>query len=240
MANDTVEGIVRVPSGIKGLDSMMDGGFPKNSSIMVRGGTGTGKTLLCLQYLYNGAQEHDDAGVFISFAESIWALHEHGRRLGWDLESLEKKNKLTIIRYEPHEVMKVMEEGGGSIRDTVEAIGTKRLVIDSISAYEMLFEQRYKANESVLSLFEMLKGWNTTSLVTAETPIAPSNQGRERIGFLSDGIINMYYLRHGDNRVRALEIIKMRDTAHTDEVKKFTIDSNGIAVSGRLNNIEQY
>jgi circadian clock protein KaiC len=240
MAKSADDGVERVPSGIKGLDQMIDGGFPKNSSIMVRGGTGTGKTILCLQYLFNGAQEQDDAGVFISFAESRRAIHDHGKRFGWDLEKLEKRNKLVIIRYEPHEVMKVMEEGGGSIRDTIEAIGTKRLVIDSISAYEMLFEQRYKANESVLSLFELLRGWNATTLVTAETPITPSGQGKERVGFLSDGIINLYYLRHGSKRIRALEVIKMRDTAHTDEVKKFTIGKNGVVISGRLNGIERY
>lgn len=236
----TVNDVERVASGIPGLDEMIKGGFPRNSSVIVRGGTGTGKTILCLQYLYNGAAEHGESGVFISFAESRKAIHDHGRGFGWDLERLEKRNELAIIRYEPHEVMKVMEEGGGSIRDTIESIGTKRLVIDSISAYEMLFEQRYKANESVLNLFELLRGWNATSLVTAETPLKPSVESKERTGFLSDGILNLYYLRRGDRRVRALEVIKMRDTVHTDQVRMFTIGKNGVIVSGGLSRIGRY
>jgi circadian clock protein KaiC len=235
--NSVSTDIDRVESGIAGLDSMINGGFPKNSSIILRGGSGTGKTILCLQYLYHGAEQYDEPGVFISFAESRKCIHEHARRFGWDLEKLEKKNKLAIIRYEPHEVMKVMDEGGGSIRDTVESIGTKRLVIDSISAYEMLFERSYKANESMLNLFELLRGWNTTTMVTAESPITPTMESRDRNGFLSDGILNMYYLRQGARRVRAVEVIKMRDTAHTDQVRKFTIGRNGITIAGGLSRI---
>ncbi len=237
---NTRNDVERIPSGIPGLDGMIKGGFPKNSSVLVRGGTGTGKTIMCLQYLYNGATEHGEAGVFISFAESRKAIHDHCRGFGWDVERLEKRNELALIRYEPHEVLKVMEEGGGSIRDTIESIGTKRLVIDSISAYEMLFEQRYKANESVLNLFELLRGWNATTLVTAETPLKPSVDTKERTGFLSDAILNMYYLRHGERRVRALEVIKMRDTLHSDHVRRFAIGKNGIAISGELSSVERY
>lgn len=244
MVNKTrsdLAGIERVSSGIDGLDDMICGGFPKNSSVLVRGDTGTGKTILCLQYICHGAMEHDEAGVFISFAESKKCIHEHGRMFGWDLEKLEKRNKLAIIRYEPHEVMKVMEEGGGSIRDTIESLGTKRLAIDSINAYEMLFERRYKINESVLNLFELLRGWDTTALVAAESLIMmPSGECRNRTGFLSYGILNMYYFRHGAKRVRALEVVKMRDTTHTDEVRRFAIGKNGITVSGRLKRLEEY
>src|SRR5271157_5003760 len=142
--------IARIPSGIPGLDKKIEGGFVKNSTIMVRGDTGTAKTLFCIQYLYHGAQNFDEPSVYISFSESRDALHQHGKKFGWDLQSLTKKNKFAIIRYDPHEVVKIMEEGGGMIRDTLESIGAKRLVIDSLSAYEMFFDSKYKANQSIL------------------------------------------------------------------------------------------
>lgn len=230
----------RIPSGIPNLDDMICGGLPKHSSIMIRGGTGTCKTNFCIQYLYYGASKYDDPGVLISFAEAKPQIHQHAHSFGWDLDALEKSGMFTIIRYEPHEVLKVMEEGGGSIRDTMEALGAKRVVIDSITAYEMLFEKRYRANESILNLFEMLRSWNTTTLVTSESPISPNQDYRGRSGFLSDGIINMYNLRHGKHRVRAIEVIKMRDTSHTDQVRIFKLTKNGIEIGKELKDIAKF
>jgi circadian clock protein KaiC len=235
--NHTIE---RVLSGIAGLDKMADGGFPKNSTIMVRGGTGTCKTNMCLQYLHEGITKYNEPGVLISFAETKEQIHKHAKSFGWDFESLEKKGLFTIIKYAPHEVLKVMEEGGGSIRDTIEAVKAKRIVIDSITAYEMLFEKRYIANESILNLFEMLRGWDATTLVTSESPVEPNARYKGHSGFLSDGVVHMYYLRNGQRRVRALEIIKMRETAHTDRVMTFTLTTCGLVVGGELKNASKY
>jgi circadian clock protein KaiC len=223
--------IQRIPTGIKNLDDVIDGGLVRNSVTMVRGDTGTGKTLFCLQYLYNGAKQFNDAGLFLSFAESAEAIYQHANNFGWNFEELEEKKKFAFIRYSPHEVMKVMEEGGGTIRDTIESFGIKRLVIDSLTAYSLLFESRYKTNESILNLFEMLKGWNCTTLVTAEAPVTISKRGgSEWLGFLTDGIINLYYLRINHRCVRALEIVKMRDTKHSEAIHQFEFTKNGIKV----------
>ncbi|MFH1785614.1 MAG: ATPase domain-containing protein [Candidatus Micrarchaeota archaeon] len=230
----------RIPSGINGLDEMVNGGLPKNSAIMIRGGTGTCKTTLCLQYLYFGASKYKDPGVLISFAESKQQIHQHAHGFGWNLDALEKKKMFTIIRYEPHEVLKIMEEGGGSIRDTVESLGAKRIVVDSLTAFEMLFEKRYRANVSILGLFEMLRAWDATTLVTSETPIMPNDPHRGRSGFLSDGIIQTYNLRDGRHRIRALEIVKMRDTRHTDQVRTFKLTDNGIAIGKELKNVAKF
>ncbi|MDO8554893.1 MAG: ATPase domain-containing protein [Candidatus Micrarchaeota archaeon] len=222
--------VERIPSGIPGFDKIIDGGIQKNSVLMVRGGTGTGKTLFGLQYLYHGAKENDDPGIFISFAESKEAIYQHGILFDWDFNALEKKNKFVFIKYAPHEVVKIIEEGGGTIRDTVEAIGAKRMVIDSLTAYALLFESEYRSNESVLNLFEMLRKWNCTTMVTSEKSVNPNDGDTERLGFFTDGIINFYYLRNDTSRVRALEIIKMRDTKHSTSISPFEITKNGLVV----------
>jgi len=229
----------RVPSGIPGLDPLIEGGFVKNSSILVRGDTGAAKTLFCLQYLHHGARFADEPGVYISFAESKEAIYNHGLQFGWDFRGLTKEKKFEVIRYEPHEVVKIMEEGGGLIRDTVESIGAKRITIDSLTAYEMFFENRYKANQSVLSLFELLKKWEVTSLVTAELAVSLNRESSDRLGFLTEGIINLYHARRHTARVRALEIIKMRDTAHDEAVNLFTISKGGLRVFKGLREIER-
>ena len=229
----------RLPTGIPGLDEMISGGFPKNSAIMIRGGTGTCKTNLCIQYLYMGAVKYKEPGVLLSFAESKSQIHQHAHGFGWDLDALEKEDLINIIRYEPHEVLKIMEEGGGSIRDTVESVGAKRIVIDSLTAYDMLFEKRYRANESILNLFEILRGWDATTLVTSETPVSPNTEYKGRSGFLSDGVIQLYNLRIGQRRVRAIEIIKMRDTSHTDMIRGLKLTSKGIVIDGELKNVSK-
>lgn len=233
-------GLERIPSGIPNFDKMICGGLPRQSSIMIRGGTGTCKTNFCIQSLYYGASRYDEPGVLISFAEAKSQIHQHAHGFGWDLDALEKKGMFTLIRYEPHEVLKVMEEGGGSIRDTIESLGARRIVIDSITAYEMLFEKRYRANESILNLFEMLRSWNATTLVTSESPISPNQDYRGRSGFLSDGIINLYNLRRGKHRIRAIEVIKMRDTSHTDQVMQFNLTKNGIVIGKELKDIAKF
>ena len=229
----------RVPSGIPGLDGLIEGGFVKNSSILVRGDTGTAKTIFCLQYLYHGAKVMDEPGVYISFAESREAIYNHGRKLGWDLESLTKENKFEVIRYEPHEVVRIMEEGGGLIRDTVESLGSKRVAIDSLTAYEMFFESSYKSNQSVLSLFELLKKWSVTAVVTSELPVSITKASRDRLGFLTEGIINLYHIRRRTGRVRALEILKMRDTSHNEDVHQLTIGKGGLRVLRGLKGFER-
>ncbi len=227
MANYTID---RIKSGIPGFDNIVEKGIRKNSAIMVRGGTGTGKTIFGLQYLYAGATEYDEPGVFISFAESKEAIYQHGVVFGWDFAALEKKDKFVFIKYAPHEVVKIMEEGGGTIRDTMEAIGAKRMIIDSITAYALLFESEYRSDESVLNLFEMLRKWNCTTIVTSEKSVYPSEVDSERLGFLTDGIINFYYLRNGITRLRALEVVKMRDTDHSTKICLFDIGNKGIVV----------
>lgn len=226
--------IKRIPSGIPGFDKITEGGLQTGTALMVRGGTGTGKTIFGIQYLYFGAAKQNEPGVFISFAESKDSVYQHGLVFGWNFEELEKKEKFVFIKYAPHEVVKIMEEGGGTIRDTIESIGAKRLVIDSLTAYALLFENEYRSNESILDLFDMLKKWNCTTIVTSEKSVYPTEVDPERLGFLTDGIINFYHLRDGGARARAMEVIKMRDTNHSNKIWKFEIEKSGIVIKGEI------
>jgi circadian clock protein KaiC len=229
----------RINTGIEGLDRLIGGGFVKDSTIMVRGDTGTGKTLFCIQYLYDGATRHNEPGIFISLSETEKSIIQHGTSLGWDLQKLIDENKLAVIRYEPHDIANILEQGGGSLQDTMDSLDAKRLAIDSLSAYEMVFESEYKMNESVLSLFELLRKWSCTTLVTSEFPVSPDKESGGRLGFLTDGIINLYHVLHNSKRMRALEVIKMRDTAHNQSLNIFTINNKGLKISGELKHVRK-
>lgn len=233
--------IPRVKTKINGFDQLVEGGIPRGSSVMVRGSTGTGKTIFCLQYLYEGAIGGEEPGVYLSFLEDKEKIYRHGKRFGWDLKALEKKNKLNILRYEPHEVASIMEEGGGLLRDDICAIGSRRLVVDSLTTYGMVFENQYQKSESIKELFNMLSVCGTTTLVTMDSDITPNDGHRNEFGFLTDGILNFYYLRGKEYcgkksscRVRALEVLKMKDTDHFEGLKKFEIGQKGFKITGEL------
>jgi circadian clock protein KaiC len=220
----------RVKTGIPGLDQLIEGGFEKNNSIVIKGTSGVGKTIFALQYLYAGATQYNEPGMYLSFAESKESIYEQARLFGWDFPKLEKEKKIVFARYEPHEIKDIVTSGGGSIRDVIESGGIKRLVIDSLSVYLLLFENEYEANRSVLELFEMLHGLNCTTLVTSEEPLTPSSAPSGRMGFLTDGIIHLYNIRKGQKRIRALEVVKMRDTTHTTELCSFDMTRKGIMI----------
>lgn len=225
-------GVERVATYIENFDDMICGGFGRKSVVLLEGASGTGKTIFSLEYLYNGIVKEKEPAVYISFAESKEALYKHALSFGWDFEKEEKNDNFVFIRYAPHEVEQIIKEGGGTVRDTIESLGAKRLVIDSLTAYTLLFQDNiYKMNESVLGLFDMLRSWECTSLVISESSAFQKDSAFHRLEFLADGIILFYYIRKGYTRLRALEVLKMRDTNQSTRIFPFTITEKGITVS---------
>jgi KaiC/GvpD/RAD55 family RecA-like ATPase len=222
--------VERVPTGIEGFDEIIQGGFVRGSTVMLSGGAGTGKTIFGLQYLFNGISKHGEGGVYISFNETKESIYRHAKLFGWDLEKLEAENKFAFIKYEPHEVDTILSEGGGSIKDTIDALGAKRMVIDSLTSYTLLFENAYKESEAILDLLTILRRWGITTLVIAEVGETEWERSQDRSVFLSDGVILTYYLRKELSRNRALEVIKMRDTFHLEKICPFNITNRGIIV----------
>jgi circadian clock protein KaiC len=220
----------RIRTGIPGLDEMLKGGFVKNSTVVVQGGAGSAKTLMCLQYLHSGATMYDEPGAILTFGEDDDAIYQHGRMFGWDFQALVRKKKFIVIRYSPSEIVKIIGEGGGIIRDTLEELGVRRLVIDSVSIYELFFQNRYQATESILNLLDMLRKWKITTLITSELQVKPNGESKGNVEFLTDGVIHLYLLRTSAKRYRAIEVVKMRDTDHSSDIKLFEITSRGLSV----------
>jgi len=220
----------RISTGIPGLDDMLKGGFVKNSTVVVQGGAGSAKTLMCLQYLYAGATQYDEPGAILTFGEDEDAIRQHGRMFNWDFSALEKKKMFTVIRFSPSEIVKIIGEGGGIIRDTLEELGIRRLVIDSVSIYELFFQNKYQATESILNLLDMLKKWKITTLITSEMQVKPNGESKGNVEFLTDGVMHLYLLRTSAKRYRAIEVVKMRDTDHSSDIKLFEITPRGLVI----------
>ena len=88
----------RVKSGISGLDKVLKGGFKKGVSILITGAPGTGKTIMAMQFIHNGAKNYNENGIFITTEENLSDLKRNAKNLGMDIEALEKKEKVFFFQ----------------------------------------------------------------------------------------------------------------------------------------------
>ena len=96
----------KVPSGVRGLDEITEGGLPKGRPILVAGRAGCGKTVLAMEFLARGALEQGEPGVFMAFEENEGDLRKNFASLGFDLEDLIARKLLLVdhIRIERGEI----------------------------------------------------------------------------------------------------------------------------------------
>jgi len=222
----------RVPTGIEGFDNLINGGFERNSIVLLAGSAGTGKTLFSMQFLYEGITKYNEPGIFISFEEDETSLLQHAMDFKWDFKKLQKEDKFRLLFFKPHQVTKILEEGGGQIRDALGDIGAKRVVIDSITSYGLLFSDEYKRREKILEFFSLLRKWGITTIVVDENDPSQVEKEEGSISFISDAVISMYY-RHDEEkgiRTHSLEIMKMRGTSHTNKLCAVNFESDGLVV----------
>jgi circadian clock protein KaiC len=205
----------RAPTGVEGFDEMIEGGFEREAIMMVAADAGAGKSTFALQYLYNGAVEQNEAGLYITFEEPKGSVYKHMKRFGWDFAKLEKDGKFKYMQYAPHEAEKFFKDGT-VIEDVVRDLKVKRVVIDSITSFALLFENDYKMRQAVLQLFSSLRKWGVTALVTSEGELNQLGDMKAKFGveFIADGFIAIHSIRKKEVRDFALEVVKMRGTNH--------------------------
>ena len=224
--------VERIPSGVFGFDELIEGGFEKESVVLVAGSAGTGKTTFGLQFLYYGAKTYNEPGILISFEESKESYYKHNAEYGWDFKELEDKGLFRVLEYKPHQVGRLLEQGGGPIRDAIQQIKAKRLVIDSITAYSLLFKDEYQQRENILRFFDLIRKWGCTSIILSEMTPKEAETSKGSVGFLVDALISLYYEKkeEKDVRVHSLEILKMRGTRHTNKVCALNFEKEGIKI----------
>lgn len=220
----------RIASGIPGLDEVMEGGFKAGSVSLIGGGAGSGKSILCMQFLINGIENHSENGIYVSFEESEEKILEDFKRFGWELEEKIRNKQLTILYYTPEQVEKVLEAGGGIIRDVIESMNARRLIIDSLTAFTLLHETELAKRKAVLRLFDAVHSWGVTTLMTSEQEPDPERHVSTIMEFETDGVILLYNIRKGDIRERSLEIFKMRGVHHAAKIFPMKVDDNGITI----------
>jgi circadian clock protein KaiC len=222
--------IQRVPTGIPGFDELIEGGFLKNSTVLLSGGTGTGKTIFSMQYLINGAKKYNEPGVFLSFEEDYEGLSRDASRFGWDIDKLQKQKKVSFLYEEPYN----LEQISKVIENAVYEYRAKRLVIDSTSVFGLSLETAHEVRMKLFDLIRLLKRLGVTSLVTSE--ILEDSHGLSRFGveeFIADGVVVVSYDILGETVERTLLVRKMRSTTPADGAFSLEFGKSGIQILKR-------
>ena len=238
--------VQRCPTGIPGLDNLVDGGFPIGRVILVAGSCGTGKSIFGTEFLHNGVVKHDEPGILVSFEQNVDLLRKDMLNIGFDLKKLEDGKKLVIISASSSKMaaLGLGEEGQvfsdfvlpatdftiekvlGLIEKVAKKINAKRLVVDSFSALDNIVELAGKdpsvdkAKQIRRAMFDLtykLQSMGLTSLLISDlTDSRISKHGIEE--YMVDGVITLNYAMAGPNAGRYLMINKMRSTKHSEDI----------------------
>jgi circadian clock protein KaiC len=229
-----IRGLVKVPTGISGLDQITGGGLPGGRPTLVCGGPGCGKTLFGLEFLIHGAA-HDESGVFVTFEETEDDVIANVRSLGYDLNDLVKRKRLTIeyIRVERAEIEETGEYDleGLFIRldHALRSIGARRIVLDTIESLFAGLSNAGVLRAELRRLFAWLKDRGVTAVITGERGVDTlTRQGLEE--YVSDCVIMLDHRVVDQVSTRYLRVVKYRGSSHGTNEYPFLIDRRGIAV----------
>lgn len=227
-----------VRTGIIGLDSMLYGGMPEGTQVLLAGGPGSGKTLLAFEYLYRNAKE-GNPGLFVAFDEEIKSIVSNAKstfsEFGGEIDALVSNKMLNFQNFDPSKKEQKQTYEFAEVLDMVaEAINTTkatRVVIDSISILSIFSNDQIGYRKSMFSLASKLRELRVTSLVLIDI----TTSEKEKLEFtpeyfIFDGAICMYQEIDQDKRLLAMEVLKMRGSKHSFITTPYEITEGGFKV----------
>jgi circadian clock protein KaiC len=220
----------RIQTWIPNFDKLIGGGFVKGSTNILVGGSGGGKSIFATQFLVE-AMDRGERCLFVTFEEKKEQFYGNMLSIGWDLAKYEEKGLFTFLEYTPIKVKTMLEEGGGSIESIILSKKVSRMVIDSITSFALLFHDELSQREAALALFNMIRDWDCTSLLTLEEdPLEKTKSTSRALEFEVDSTIAIYLIRDAKERRRFLEVLKMRGTNHSNKVYSVNIGKKGFVI----------
>lgn len=235
--------IERVPTGIVGLDPLIEGGFPKGRSILVTGEPGTGKSIFALQFLYEGLKRGEN-GVWITADETPMDIIAQAASLGWDFEPLIQNRQLAILNAGSY--LNTLPGAGGEQRIDIQKavsdlavfvkqIGAQRLVFDPVGPFILLRDNATRIQDQMRQLIQLLRTtMPTTNLLTSYA--VPRSGERSMHGveeYLVAGAIVLEMIWKGGALGRSLIVEKMRYTDVKPRQLEFDIVKGaGLVIAG--------
>ena len=220
----------RVSSGISGLDKMLNGGIPQGHIVVAMGDPGTGKTTLALQYIHDGLDKGESC-IYISIEEEKESLISTAASYGWDLQEYIGNNKLEFLKLDLSDIKTLARRIRVELPELIESSGASRIAIDSISLFNIMFDDSIESRIRLVDLNKTVKSSGVTALYTSEIGMKNSFHSRDGIiEYSADGILFLQQSEIASDIRLVLRIIKMRRTLHDRLYRPYDITENGIVV----------
>jgi len=250
MMQSTLDKKIELTStGIPGLDELLGGGIPRGHVASVFGGPGAGKTTFAIQFLYSGVTLYDEPGIYVSLDESPQDIKKNLAAFGWNLEDLEKRQKLLLLDASLFKrlsrVMKIPKDKttttersyslltlSNLIKGTIEKIGVKRIVIDPMSTFIFQYPD---VSERRLAIIDLLTALRTqtdcTSLIVMDLRTTTLEREYQIEEYLTQGTILLQTISQPETGLtRVILIEKMRGIEHDTQPRPYIITKQGIKV----------
>jgi KaiC/GvpD/RAD55 family RecA-like ATPase len=232
--------------GVPGFDEILGSDLNPGSCILLQGGPGSGKTTFSMKFLYEGATKYNEPGLYVTLCENPDEIRRNMLQYKWDLAKLEEEEKFQFIDARP---VRLTPEGyivpnealfrgetipfshiSTIIRDRVQEMGAKRLVLDSLTVLTGQYENQAYVRQGVLGLIQSLSNLECTSILISEgSEVSPDRQHLESWAVVP-AIVLLYYIRKNSIMTRAIQILKFRGARHSPDVHHMEIGDDGVVV----------
>ena len=216
----------KIQTGIKGFDKLIGGGIPEADLVLLSGPCGAGKTIFGISFLCSAAEK--EPGIYVSFEEELSKIKHDAELFGWNIEKLEKNNKIRFLKYDPFKLQDIFE----LIENNIREINAKRIVIDSISALGIYVRDPSELRRMILEISNMLRKSGCTSILISEV----LNNVRDSLSrfnveeFVADGVVLLHNSLVNNEYRRGISIWKMRSTDHSKKIHPYRISKQGFIV----------
>ena len=235
----------RIKSGIPGLDEALEGGLPRNYAYAIIGAPGSGKTVFGAQFLYRGATQYGENGVYVSLEEPTHSIANTMLRFNWNLFDLESQGKLVLLDASPHQdspnaEMKI--RGGsvgtekfdldgllGALAHARKNVAAKRCVIDSLMSMAPLYTHQGEFRFRLVRFLRALSELELTTLILTESQ-APVIKEHGLDSILANGTILFHTVSEKDSLNQLIEIPKMRGVKVQRRAMPYRITESGFEV----------
>lgn len=220
--------VERVNTAIPGLDEMIEAGFWRGSTTLVAGPTGSGKTIIALHFICEGALKGEQ-GLYVGFQENPNQLARIMTTFGWKPEEL-MKDRFELMYRSPVEMQ--LDSVTAELFERVREGKVKRVVIDALGDLERCSIDRQRFSDFIYSMTQWFAAKNVTCMMTYEMANLFDVHGisDQEVSNMSDNILLLRY-REGPEMERTIRVIKTRGSAHDNREHRLEITSKGIVIN---------